>query len=680
MTELVTPVLELRGVGEAIAERLERLGIRNTEDLLYHFPRSFKDYSQWRKIGELRVGETVTFRGKVEKISNRPTKRRGFFIQELKVADETGEIAVRFFNQRFILRALRQGVEAAFAGSVEPDFQTRRVVANPVFEVISGPDHNFTHVGRIVPVYPLTEGLAEGVLRRLIKNVLPFAAQLSDFLPAEIRSSNQLIDLNSAIQSIHFPESDEQLKDAEQRLAFDELFLLSLRMQQAKAKTVETPGRPIGVDRLLLKRFVDQLPFTLTDAQRRAAWEIVQDLARTQPMQRLLNGDVGSGKTVVAALAALNTIRAGYQVAIMAPTEILANQHRTTLKILEPFGVKLALVTSSLKEDATKADLLIGTHALLEPTVPMPRLAFVVIDEQHRFGVEQRRALLQKSAFRPHLLTMTATPIPRTLALTLYGNLSLSILDELPAHRQSIVTRIVLPERRASLYEAIAVELTSGRQVFVVTPVIDPTAEASPRRLFAEEKRAVTEVFEEFSKAFPTTKVGMLHGRLRPKEKDRAMQEFVRGTTQILVATTVVEVGIDVPNATVMVIEGAEHFGLAQLHQLRGRVGRSHHQSYCYLVPTMGARAEARRLQAMIESNSGFDLAEKDLAIRGPGQFLGTSQSGFPELRLASFLDMPLVKSASQAAAELLTQDQTLNRHPLLKEKVESFGEKYHLE
>jgi len=710
-------------ISHTYRKRLNKLGIKTLRDLFYHFPFRYDDFSNIKPIGDLKLNETATIQGKIIETKNTRTWKKRIYVTEIYVQDDTGIIKAVWFNQPFLINNLKENDLVSISGRI--NFEKTLYISNPAYEKISQSKSGLRHTGRLVPVYPETSGLTSRYLRYLIQIFSNSINQINDWLPQEIKKSQGLLTLNLALRYIHFPASFKVIEQARHRLAFDELFLIQLFALQQKLRWQKEHSSKINFDESLIKKFVDQLPFKLTDAQRKASWEILQDLNRTRPMNRLLEGDVGSGKTVVATIAALQTMTEGWQVAFMAPTEILANQHwQGIIELLKNYNFKIGLLTASeskvyfkkqvvsykksgLLEKISQGeiDILIGTHALIEKKVSFKKLDLVILDEQHRFGVTQRAAL-QKNVTQiadglpssiPHFLSMTATPIPRTLALTIYGDLDISILDEMPKGRQEIITKIVAPANRTKAYEFIRQQAKEGRQIFVICPRIeiangksqmtnydinnaDMRSTISDNRNW-DEVKAVKEEYEKLSKViFPDLKIAMLHGKLKPKEKEKIMFDFKASQIDILVSTSVVEVGIDIPNATVMMIEGAERFGLAQLHQFRGRVGRGPHQSYCFLFTQSGSKNTNARLKALVTSNNGFELAEKDLQIRGPGEFLGTQQSGLPDLSMASLSDIVLIKNVRQEAQKLIQKDPELKNYPLLKEKIKKFKSSVHLE
>jgi ATP-dependent DNA helicase RecG len=625
------------------------------------------------------------------------------------IQDETGAIKVTWFNQSYLIKTLKKGDYITLVGKTSLG-KEGMYLASPAYEKLSSEIESI-HTGRIVPVYPETEGLSSRWLRYILRPVLlGFAKKATDPLPEKIIKSNNLLSFRKAIWQIHFPDSLELAQKAQERFSFEEVFFISLFALREKFIISREKSLAIPIKLPLIQDFVSNLPFKLTDAQKKSSWQILKDIEKPRPMNRLLEGDVGSGKTVVATMAALNVAKTGYQVAIMAPTEILAKQHfQGVAKLLENFKFSIALLTGKedkirskkLKNEVLeisrqkllertregKIDILIGTHALIQDKVKFGKLALVVVDEQHRFGVEQRARLCQekngKTRLIPHLLSMTATPIPRTLALTIYGDLDLSLLNELPKGRKKIITKVISHENRGEAYQFIRKEVKKGRQIFVICPRIEsPDGEKKETDITNwTEAKAVKKEYEKLSKTiFPDLNVGMLHGKMKSKEKERIMKDFKNKKIDVLVSTSVIEVGIDIPNASVMMIEGSERFGLAQLHQFRGRVGRSKYQSYCFLFTDSPALKTKARLKALLTSKNSFELAEKDLKIRGPGDFFGQRQWGIPDIAMNSLSNIFLVEKTRQAAKEVLEEDPSLNKYPLLLQRINNFQQKIHLE
>lgn len=714
---LYTPIEEIPRVGPQYQKKLKKLGIKTLRDLLFHFPHRYENFSNLVKISQAKVGEKVSIQGKILEIENTRTWKKRMILTQALVGDNSGLIKVVWFNQPYLINVLKKGDLVCLAGKVTFD-EYGLYLSNPAYEKISLTynqqltTYNLTHTGRLVPVYPETEGLSSKWLRVIIR---PFLIQMKnkikDALPEKIRKKYNLLPIQKALWQIHFPDSMSLAKKAKERFAFEELFSLSLLVLRERQKLAKEKAIAIPLNLKLVKEFIKSLPFDLTESQKKSAWEILKDLEKPRPMNRLLEGDVGSGKTVVAAIAALNVVKAGYQVALMAPTEILAKQHFKTFKeLLLNFNLKIGLLTGERAELILRReilrisrqkfleklkngeiDLLIGTHALIQEGVKFKNLALVILDEQHRFGVEQRAKLcqpkdspgtVQQQSLIPHFLSMTATPIPRTLALTIYGDLDLSLITELPKGRKKIITKVIPPQNRKEAYNFIRKQVKEGRQVFVICPRIETkNNEQKTKNLSWAEVKAVKEEHEKLSKIiFPDLKIGMLHGKMKPEEKEEIMKKFKEGEIDVLVSTSVVEVGIDIPNASVMMIEGAERFGLAQLHQFRGRVGRGNEQSYCFLFTDSPAKKTKERLKALIESENGFELAEKDLEIRGPGEIFGSRQWGIPDLAMASLRDIFLVQNSRQAAKEILAEDPELKKYPLLREKLDQFRQRVHLE
>ncbi|GAB4467687.1 MAG: ATP-dependent DNA helicase RecG [Anaerolineales bacterium] len=668
----------LQGVGPQNAASLAKLGLHTLGDMLYYYPRRYDDYTQLKPIKNLFYGEQVTVIGTVQSVHARPIRSGKMSLVEVILSDGTGALRLSFFNQPWAANRFKAGDAYAVSGKVD-QYLGRLVMNNPEFESV---DKESLLTNRIVPVYRLTENITQKWLRQRMWAVVSYwAPAVPDALPESVRQAEGLMPLGEALLQIHFPDSQEKLKAARERLAFDEIFYLQMGVLRQRRDWLAVEGRRFAVSDEWLDTLKNSLPFTLTSAQQKALAQIRADLDSGKPMNRLLQGDVGSGKTVVAAMAAAMVTAGGSQAAIMAPTSILAEQHyRNFTSLLKPLlkPEEIRLLTGDTpdaeKEEiraglaANTIKIVIGTHAVIEPNVQFADLQFVVIDEQHRFGVEQRAELRSKGT-NPHLLVMTATPIPRSLALTLYGDLDLSVMDEMPAGRQPVHTYVLRPQERERAFTLIRGQIKDGRQAFIIYPLIEESEKI--------DARAAVDDFETLSKeVFPDLKLGLLHGRMRPAEKDEVMLKFRDRQYDILVSTTVVEVGVDVPNATVMLIEGADRFGLAQLHQLRGRVGRGAAQSYCLLIPTREDATENERLQIMAESNDGFYLAEKDLHLRGPGEFLGTRQAGFASgLRMASITDLQLIEKARAQAQAVFEKDPdlTLPEHALLAEALRRF-------
>lgn len=698
--DLKTKISELSGVGPAYAKRLEKIGVETVEDLLFYFPRKYDDFSKTVPIGQIKLNENISVVGEIWEIKNKKS-RRGITVTEAVVADNTGTLKAVWFNQPFLIKNLKQGDKISLAGKLEWSYAGTSMVSPSYEKLAKGPSLSSEqkHTGGIIPVYPETEGLTSKWLRAKIKPLLKLVDQIEEYLPEEVAKGLSLSKLQDAIREMHFPTSMDSLDRARERVAFDEMFLLQLAVLNNKKINEKDKASKISFDETLTKKFVQSLDFELTEAQRKAAWEILKDIQNDKPMNRLLEGDVGSGKTVVAAMALLNAAKAacpnrsrrGFQAVLLSPTEVLASQHFESLsKLFNEFGINICLLTSSkivsskqlavnskqeirnelLREIETGGiDILIGTHAVLNEEIQFKNLGLVIVDEQHRFGVEQRSKLRKESGdtkTTPHFLSMTATPIPRTLTLTIYGDLDVSILDEMPKGRQQISTRVVPHSKREDAYGFIRKEVESGRQVFVICPLIEESDKLGVKSAETEYKKLKERIFPELN-------IGLLHGKLRSKEKEAIMDDFKQNKINILVSTSVIEVGVDVPNASVMMIEGAERFGLAQLHQFRGRVGRAEHKSYCFLFTDSDAETTRKRLESLVNTYSGFELAERDLEIRGPGEIFGTHQHGLPDIDMKNLMNIALIKR-TRAAAEGFLGKNDLEKYPLLKEKAGKYN------
>ena len=667
---LTTSLKSIKGVGDKTAAQLSLAGLETIKDILEFLPRRYEDFSELVPIADITPGKR-TIKAKCETVSTKRV-RRGLQITTATLVDETGKLQAVWFNQPYRATQLSSGDEYYFSGEFEFSFN-RYQLTNPSAEKVSDVP---VSTDRIVPVYKSIKGLKSQLVRKILVELRPFMKMLPESLPSSVVDEYELTPLSDALVSLHFPKDAEDIRRGRERIGFDELFSLLLAAQFNKRENAKLKGWQIPFQVETVKNFVEKLPFKLTNAQRRAAWEIIQDFEKKTPMNRLLQGDVGSGKTVVAGLAAIQAASSGYQTAIMAPTEILASQHAETLgNLLHPLGVNVGLLTGSVKGKARNelyahikdgtVDVVVGTHALLQEMVQFHKLGFVAIDEQHRFGVNQRQELLKKSVRMPHLLAMTATPIPRSLALTVYGELDVSILDERPKGRKPIHTKIWSPNSRKQLYDNIDLEIKAGHQVYVVCSLIDDSSENELKSVQEEYKKLRTGVFKH-------RRIGLLHGKLKPEEKNAVMEDFQAKKLDILVSTTVVEVGVDVPNATVMMIENADRFGLAQLHQLRGRVGRSDAQSYCYLVMS-DSKAPSKRLREVEKSTDGFYLAEVDLQLRGPGEIYGRAQHGELKLQVASLADTKLIARAQRAAKSFVDSNVSLLQYTQLASQVEKY-------
>ncbi|MBI4159601.1 ATP-dependent DNA helicase RecG [Candidatus Wolfebacteria bacterium] len=735
MLTLSTPLMQVRSLGPRFTEKFERLGIKKVKDLLWHFPSRYEDFSNIKRIEDVREGETITIQGEISDVKIRRTWKRRMFIIEATITDKTGSIRAVWFNQRFLISTIKKGKMVSVSGKATVG-DGGLILSHPMHEFINDRQPVTRHTGGLIPIYPETRRVTSKMLRYVIGPVLSDLSTIEDPLPSAILEKEKLSEVNTAIRSIHFPETMRGAEQARKRFTFEDLFFLQLVHLRERHSLAQSRAYPVRTENAYIDSIFRRLPFELTASQKKALREILHDLKEPRPMNRLLQGDVGSGKTIVAAIAAMAVTEGGFQSAFMTPTEVLSRQHYETLKkFLPSFDRGIGLLTSAearvfygdglesifKKQDFVKrvhdgkVAITVGTHALIQKEVELKNLAFMVIDEQHRFGVNQRKALVartdtdatrvktensegglsksvsspRKSVLLPHFLSMSATPIPRTLSLTVFGDLDLSIIDELPSGRREIITKVVAPVNRDKAYAFIRGQVRRGRQAFVICPRIEPPDEdesegvssAWQKKLLALDVKNVTEEHEKLkTKIFPDLKVGMLHGKMKAKEKEEIMGKFKSKEIDILVSTSVIEVGVDVPNATIMMIEGAERFGLAQLYQFRGRVGRGEHQSFCFLFTESPGKATSGRLDALLTAKNGFELAEKDLEIRGPGEFLGLSQTGMPDLAMKAMANPNLLIGARTAAENLLRTDHELKNYPLLRERLDQFEKEIHLE
>lgn len=667
---LSSPLSSVKGVGPKVYENLTESGLFMAEDLINFLPRRYDDFSGATKIADLEPGNVV-IKAKCESVNTRIVKR-GMRITTATLADESGKVKAVWFNQPYRETQLKTGGSFLFSGKFGLQYNSYQLTSPSVEQT-----EDDTEVGedKLVPVYRTVKNIKPHTFRNIVKKLRPLMEFMPETLPPSILDRQKLVSRSEALKLLHFPEKPTDIDKGKERLAFEELFEMILAAQLNKQANSKLTGQQIQFDLPVVKRIVSSLPFQLTGAQRRATWQILQDFEHQHPMNRLLQGDVGSGKTVVSAIAAAEVAKAGYQTAIMAPTEILASQHAETIsKLLEPLEIRVALLTGSVKGTARKLllenlekgeiDVIVGTHALIQDKINYAKLSFVVIDEQHRFGVNQRQALLEKATIMPHLLSMTATPIPRSLALTLYGELDVSILDELPPNRQAITTKIWSPASAPRLHESIEKELASGHQAYVICPLIDDKPD--------NDKKSVEAEYYTLKKAFPTRSIGLMHGKLKPDEKQAIMDSFASGKTDILLSTTVVEVGVNVPNASVMLIQNADHFGLSQLHQLRGRVGRGSAKSYCHLMLSSHDKP-SQRLKEIEKSQDGFYLAEVDLKLRGPGEIYGRSQHGALNLQIATLADTKLIARAQNEALRFIESQEDILDYKHLAQSVRKY-------
>lgn len=661
--KLASPVSRIKGVGPIIEKGLADLGIFTISDLLDYYPRRWESYQNLNKISHIQPG-LVSFTAKVERVAmRRSQKNKRLTITEAVLSDDSGTVRAVWFNQPYLLQTLISNRSYRFRGNYE--FKNGYVsLQNPSFESLK----KKTHYPSIIAIYPESKSIGSVILRKLISQCLDVCDEIKDTLPSEVIKKHQLLSKGQAIRLLHASESLEDLEQAKRTISFEEIFELVLAGMVLKKNITEFAAPPITYNHEVAKSFTAELDFELTDAQKKSAHVILQDLDRPKPMNRLLEGDVGSGKTLVALMACVMAIKNGYQAALMVPTEILARQHfNSSLKLLKSLGVKSALLMSALKKSdrqlildkikGGEVDLVIGTHALISKDVEYKNLGLVVVDEQHRFGVNQRKELKSKADKMPHLLTMTATPIPRSLALVVYGDLDVSVIDELPKGRKPIVTKFVEDRDRVHVYAHIDSLIEKGQQVYVVCPMIRESDKLGVKSVEAEHRRLQKTVFKH-------RRIGLVHGRLKADEKAEIMENFKARKLDMIVATSVIEVGVDVPNATIMLIEGSERFGLAALHQLRGRVGRGQEQSHCYLFSSSDNPEALKRLKALEKTTDGFRLAQIDLETRGPGEIYGTAQHGILDLRLADLFDHALLSEVKQAAEAFL------NKHNLLEYKL----------
>jgi len=678
------PIQYIKGVGPRRARLLSRLNIKTAGDALYYLPYRYEDRRNIKKIAHLSYGRMETATGRIVSMEVVKLPKSKFSVFELIISDGTGLLRGKWFNQPYMKRHFEKGQNVILSGVVKHTYRgTGFEMDNPEYEFVDEDNDDLIHTSRIVPVYRTTAGLSVRVLRGIMFNVLNTCIDdIRDPLPEEIRLRHSLPDLRESIYNCHFPghETDIEslnmgISDYQRRLSFDELMNLALGIAIMKKGEKRQPGIAFNPEGKLVSDLLKRLKFKLTAAQERVFSEILHDMKQPYPMNRLLQGDVGCGKTVIALMAMLTAVECGYQAAMMAPTEILAEQHYINIhRLVEDLGLCICLLTGSGKERplgdiaSGSINIIVGTHALIQEGVRFRKLGLVVIDEQHRFGVMQR-ALLRKKAHNPDVLVMTATPIPRTLSMTLYGDLDYSVIDELPAGRRPVITQLFTDKQKQMIYQAISTEIKKGRQVYVVYPVIEES-EGSDLKSAIIGKTALERIFPDF-------RVGLIHGRMKPAEREAVMTSFKNKGIDILVSTTVIEVGVDVPNATMMLIVHAERFGLSQLHQLRGRVGRGGSQSYCLLLAYEPFSEDARRrLDIMVKSNDGFRIAEEDLEIRGPGEFFGTRQSGMPDLRIANIMrDARLLEIARKEALNIVDSDPDLKGSPELKRTVEGFWE-----
>ena len=665
---LDSPIRYLKGVGEKRASKFAKKGIHTVGDLLYFFPRSHEDRSKVKPIARCIEGETVCIRAKVYNLPTDRYVRRNMLISSMQVFDDSGMISLVWYNNKYVKNNFKEGEEYIFFGKISRNKQGRVQITAPVYERAG----NERYTGKIIPLYPLTHGLSQKIVQSTMELALKEAGRLEEYIPDAVRAKYKIAEINFAMQNIHFPTDFESYNIARERFVFEELLILQLALNSRRDKNKSCPGRVFS-DVKCIRSFTDSLPFELTGAQKRTINEICRDCRSGKQMNRLVQGDVGSGKTAVAAAVVYMAVKNGCQAAMMAPTEILARQHYDSLTdMFSAAEFNVVLLTGSMKakekraalEDIAsgKADVVIGTHALIQDNVEFSDLGFVVADEQHRFGVEQRAKLLAKGEY-PHMLIMSATPIPRTLALILYGDLDISIIDELPPGRKPVKTYSATAEMRNRVYNFIAKNIHSGMQAYVVCPLVAETENS--------DLKNAEDLADKLTKAYPDIRVGLMHGKMKAADKDEVMNGFSSGDIQLLVATTVIEVGVNVPNANIMVIENAERFGLSQLHQLRGRVGRGGSQAYCILITDSDNEVTKKRMETMCISNDGFYISEQDLKLRGPGDFFGTRQHGLPEMKIANLFEDRNILKLSQEAAKFIA-DTGIENYPALKNKCDA--------
>jgi ATP-dependent DNA helicase RecG len=664
--------------------RLKKLGIETVKDCFYYFPNRYENFSKISKISDLEIGVPVTVQGKIEKVKNL-FLRKGKFLTLVEISDSSSKIGAIFYNQPFLKNVFKKGDCFSFSGKVV-EKGNEIYLQHPVYEKIpSFPYFNLIHTGKIVPIYPETKGITTKWIREKISLIVKREIwRAKEFLPEKIRNSLNLTCLKEAILKIHFPEREEDIKLSRFRFAFEELFLLELEVLKERLKVKRKRSYPLKIHTEIIKNFIKSLPFELTESQKKETWRMLKEMEKDVPMNRLLQGDVGSGKTLVATILALNCAKNDCQSVICAPTEILAAQHyKRMFKMLEPFENRVGILTSGYSEFSGRkinkekmrgeikrgnVKILIGTHSLFVEKIEFSKLAFLVFDEQHKFGVDQRRKLLKKQKILPHFLSMTATPIPRTLALTIFGDLDISFLKDLPYGKREVEIEVVLPRDQNKVFDFIKEKIEQGEQVFFVCPRIEFSEKG---KLFPEIK-TVKEQHSLLRKIFPQFKIGILYGKMNTKEKEIVMKEFENRFLDILVATNVIEEGIDLPQVNILVVQNAERFGLSQLYQLLGRVGRSGKKSFCFLISHLPTKKSAKRIEALLSSKNALELAEKDLEIRGPGELLGERQTGKLNLRVAKLTETSLIELARRKAKEILNEDQELEKYPQLKNQINS--------
>lgn len=686
MVSLNSPLNEIERIGSKTGAILKKLGLSRAQDLLFYFPFRYEDFATASNISSLQAGDSANITGEIELIQGKKSFRRKMFIVEALINDGEKTIKAIWFNQPYLAKTLKVGDKISLAGKITESYGQLSMVS-PEYEKIASfgfsaaDEKKLIHTKGLVPIYHLSEGVSQKQMRYFIKSVIPLADKLPEWLPEKTRRNLNLIPLGEAIKKIHSPKKKLDIEKAQQRLAFSELFLRQIRSQIIKQDLAKRQAPKITFQEEATRKFVSSLPFQLTKAQKKSAWEILRDIEKERPMSRLLEGDVGSGKTAVAALALFSAAINGKKSALMVPSEILAKQHfKTISRLFTGYAFKIALRTRSYKEgDMDQASIVIGTQALIQDKIGFNDFSLVIVDEQHRFGVNQRKKILdmnRRDGISPHFLSLTATPIPRSLAIAIYGDLDLSIIDEMPPGRKETVTKIVKEKYRPAAYDFIKEKIRKGRQAFFVYPLIDESDKAAFKSVKAEYEKMANDDFKEF-------KVSFIHGKLKKDEKEKIMRDFSEGKTDILLATSVIEVGIDIPNATIIAIESADRFGLAQLHQFRGRVNRSDKQSFCFLFLSkeeISNKKTIERLEALTKYKDGLSLAKIDLKLRGAGEIFGSIQSGFSDISLASIFDYKLIKKAQEEAGAIIKNDSDLVKYPMIKAKLGEFEKDFHLE
>ncbi len=709
MISLQTELKNINGLSPTIASKLKYLGIQTVKELIFNFPNRYEDFSKTIKISELKVNEPATISGEVKKIDIKRTWKRRMVIVEALIVDDSGAIKATWFNQPYVGKILKVNSFYNFSGKLSSGGR-EIYLSNPSYEPAISKSE-IKHTAGLIPIYSETRGLTSRGIRYILKPILSDVEEVKEFIPEDILKSNKIPEINSAIKKIHFPKNKEEIDSAKKRFSFENIFLLELNNIKTKLDMEREKAHNLGIEKEEVELLIKKLPFELTKTQTRSLYEIIGDLNKNHPMNRLLEGDVGSGKTIIVAIAAILTAQKSKQVALMAPTEVLALQHLNTFQkvfgtYLKSEKIGFGILTSGLKQKDKKEikskivsgeiKIIIGTHSLIQKDLIFNDLGLIIIDEQHRFGIEQRGALVksevshanEENKILPHFLSMSATPIPRTLALTLFGDLELSIIDELPKGRKPILTKLVPNENRAKAYNFVKEKIREGRQVFVVCPRIEKSKPDENEKEVSnkipdkwKDAKTIEEEYENLSKnIFPEFSVGFIHGKIKSEEKEKIMKNFKDNKIQILIATSLIEVGIDVPNATIMIIEGSEYFGLSQLYQLRGRIGRGEHQSFCLLFSDSKNASSNSRLNALIKAKNGFELAEIDLKLRGPGEILGDKQTGLPDIAMDALKDIKLIKSVRDSVVKILKKDRELENYPALRHKISEFQKQIHLE